>query len=52
MAKFYEDADKWMTFQIIAIACLFLGAIGIIAIPEWISQYKMHKLANKRHNTA
>jgi hypothetical protein len=30
MAKFYKDADRLMALQIIAIACLFLGAMATI----------------------
>ena len=52
MAKFYRDADRWMTFQIVAMVCLFLGAIGSIIIPEWFSQYKIHKLTTNRQNKA
>jgi hypothetical protein len=32
MSKFYKDANRWMTFQIIAIACRFLIAIEIITV--------------------
>ena len=52
MAKFYKNAERLMVIQIVAIACLFLAAFGIIAIPEWVSQYKIHKLFKKRRNTA
>lgn len=45
MSKFYEDAERLAAFQLVAVGCMFLFAVGMITVSELISHYKTQKRA-------